>query len=97
MRIKGVFWREGVNGLGVRLPLVGVLPLPYRKRFDWAARRHDEDYDFGGDGWWRRRADINFLWRMVAASETDLQVAVAVVYFAVVRGLGWMFYRYLRE
>lgn len=91
-----MFWEPGVNGLGVRLPIVGSLPLPYRRRFDWAARRHDEDYDVGGDGSDRRRADINFLWRMAAASETDLQVAFATAYYWTVRALGWAFYNYGR-
>lgn len=90
MRIKGIFWKPGVNGLGVG----GFHLLPYRRRFDGAARRHDEDYDLGGDWWRRRGSDINFLWRMVAASETDLQIVFAVVYYAVVRALGWLFFRY---
>ena len=30
MRLKGVLWKPGVNGLGVW----GIRCLPYRKRFD---------------------------------------------------------------
>lgn len=92
IRIKGCLWKAGVNGLGV----MGFHRLPYRERFNFAARRHDEDYDLGGYSWDRRMADINFLWRMLAASESDIQVAVAVAYYWVVRLLGWLFFRYSR-
>ena len=68
--------------------------LPYRKRFDKAARKHDAEYDEQGDWKDRREDDILFLQSLLEASETTLQVSVAVVYFYLVRLFGWLFYRY---
>lgn len=92
MRLRGILWKEGVNGLGVR----GFHCLPCRQRFDDAARLHDEAYDRRG-GWEDRRfADINFLCRCVRRSATTWQVTLAVLYFYAVRLFGWLFYRYDR-
>ena len=90
MRLKGVLWKPGVNGLGVW----GIRCLPYRKRFDKAARKHDAEYDERGDWKDRREFDILFLQSMLEVSETTLQVSVAIVYFYLVRLFGWLFYRY---
>lgn len=90
MKIKGIFWKPGINGLGVRR----FHRLPYRKRFDEAAREHDADYDKQGRWWNRQIADIKFLWNMVLACTNDLQVLFAILYYWMVRLLGWMFYRY---
>lgn len=93
MRIEGILWKPGVNGLGVQ----GFHRLPCRRRFDTAARRHDAFYDCRG-GWRERRAyDIVFLGDMVAACRTTLHVSVAVAYFCAVRMFGWLFYRYDRN
>lgn len=79
-------------GLGVR----GFHHLPYRKRFDRAAREHDRCYDIGGDGWDRFYFDTEFLKDCLTACDTDIQCAFAMLYFTVVRALGWAFYRYNR-
>lgn len=92
-RIRGCLWKAGVNGLGVR----GFHLLPYRKRFDIAAREHDRGYDMAG-GWQTRRFfDIRFLEAMVRACHTDQQCTFAMVYFVAVRAFGWLFYRYDRQ
>lgn len=96
-RLKGIFWHEGINGLGVRLPLVGVLPLPCRRRFHDAACRHDAGYDRKG-GWRSRRYwDIEFLEDMIGVSDTTPQCCLAFGYFIAVRTLGWLFYRYQKD
>lgn len=92
MKLKGTFWKPGVNGLGIR----GFHLLPYRKRFDEAARKHDADYDIRGDWKWRRRYDIRFLISMTMKCDNDLQVMFAVLYYITVRLFGWAFYRYDR-
>lgn len=90
VRIEGILWKPGVNGLGV----AGLHRLPYRRLFDAAARRHDACYDLPG-GWRERREhDIAFLGGMVAACRTTPQACVAVAYFCAVRLFGWLFYRY---
>ena len=91
-KLRGMLWKPGVNGLGVR----GMHCLPYRRRFDAAARKHDAEYDEKGGGKDRREYDIIFLQSMLEVCETTLQVSVAVVYFYAVRLFGWMFYRYTR-
>lgn len=91
--LKGIFWRPGINGLGVR----GMHNLPYRKRFDQAARHHDWLYDISGDGGDRRFADINFLYMCVRQCETDFQCFFAILYFIAVRLFGWAFFRYNRR
>lgn len=92
MRLKGILWKPGINGLGV----LGFHKLPYHKMFDWAARQHDAHYDFNGDWTTRRLADIVFLRDMLKYCDKDVQVFMAVVYYVVVRLLGWAFYRYGR-
>lgn len=91
--LSGILWKPGINGLGV----LGFHKLPYRKRFDGAARQHDSDYDSKGDAWWRRFYDIKFLWNMIGACDTDFQVGFAVFYFVMARLFGWAFYRYRRN
>lgn len=93
-RIKGCLWKEGANGLGVRLPLAGTLPLPYRRLFDVAAREHDRRYDLGGGGGDRRFADLLFLWDCAAVCRTDTQAAMAMLYYTMVRLFGWLFFNY---
>lgn len=90
--LKGCLWKPGINGLGVR----GFHMLPYRKRFDAAARGHDFNYDIPGDGLMRLYADIKFFRGMADVCMSDLQCAFAVFYFIMVRMLGWAFYRYNR-
>lgn len=90
--LRGLLWKPGVNGLGVR----GFHCLPYRKRFEEAANNHDTEYDEKG-GWRdRREYDIIFLQAMLEKCVNTLQVSVAVIYFYVVRLFGWLFYRYNR-
>lgn len=92
MRLKGILWKPDINGLGV----LGFHALPYRKRFDKAARKHDEWYDTKGDGWARRLYDIGFLIRCLEASRSDMARVMAWAYFILCRMFGWMFYRYDR-
>ena len=92
MKIKGIFYKPGINGLGVR----GFHRLPYRKRFDKAARKHDECYDTRGDRESRKAYDLLFLCSCLSVSDTALQCMVAYVYYALVRLFGWAFYRYDR-
>lgn len=72
------------------------LLLPYRKRFDKAARKHDECYDTRGDGESRKAYDLLFLCSCLSVSDTAFQRMVAYVYYALVRMFGWAFYRYDR-
>jgi hypothetical protein len=90
VKIKGCLWKPGVNGLGV----LGFHKLPYRKRFNKAARSHDYHYDLAGNWWARREYDILFLQNMVDVCENTLQVSVAVAYYYVVRLFGWAFFNY---
>lgn len=90
LRLKGCLWKPGINGLGVR----GIHRLPYRKRFDKAAREHDRCYDIRGDRGERFYFDVEFLKDCINSCESDLQCGFAIVYFVVVRMLGWAFYRY---
>lgn len=85
-----MFWKEGVNGLGV----LGFHLLPCRRLFDDAARRHDAEYDEKGTWRDRRDWDIFFFEGMLYVCRTDAHVACAVVYYVCVRLLGWLFYRY---
>lgn len=72
MTLRGCLWHEGSNGLGVGPMWLRKL-LPYRKRFDKAARRHDECYDTRGDGETRKAYDLLFLRVCLKASETPQQ------------------------
>lgn len=92
MRLRGVLYEPGINGLGVR----GIHRLPYRRLFDSAARKHDAAYDETGNGRARRDADWGFLADMLQVCETPVQRMCAYFYFGVVRAFGWAFYRYNR-
>lgn len=91
-RLRGCLWKPGINGLGV----LGFHHLPYRKRFDAAARMHDKLYDCGGAGRDRFRADRIFLGGCIQCSVSDLQCLFAILYFIAVRLFGWAFFRYSR-
>lgn len=93
MRIRGCFWHKGINGLGVGPRWMRAF-LPYKERFDSAAREHDAAYDCEGDGYSRFLADKRLLREMLCASENVTQCFFAIVYFTLVRMFGWMFYRY---
>ena len=95
MMFKGYLWHDGSNGLGVGPTWLRKL-LPYRKRFDKVARKHDECYDTMGDGETRKAYDLLFLCSCLSVSDTALQRIVAYVYYALVRLFGWAFYRYDR-
>lgn len=95
MGLRGCLWHEGSNGLGVG-PIWLRKLLPYRKRFDKAARKHDECYDTKGDGEARKAYDLLFLCSSLSASDTMMQRMVAYVYYALVCLFGWAFYRYDR-
>ena len=95
-RIKGCLWKEGVNGLGVGPAWLRRL-VPYRDRFDTAARVHDDEYDQKGDGHMRFLFDKYLLENMLRRSGNDVQAVFSVVYFVCVRMFGWLFYRYDRE
>ncbi len=95
-KIKGCLWKAGVNGLGVGPAWLRRL-LPYRDRFDTAARIHDDEYDQKGDGHMRFMYDKYQLENMLRRSGNDVQAVFSVVYFVLVRAFGWLFYRYDRE
>lgn len=92
-KLRGLLWKPGVNGLGVR----GFHHLPYKKRFDQAARRHDRLYDMKGGASDREFADIEFFYLCLKSCSTTFQAIIASIYFVFVRCLGWLFYRYDRE
>ena len=47
MILKGLFWKPGINGLGVKI-FKYTPKLPYSKLFDNAAKMHDEMYNLQG-------------------------------------------------
>lgn len=95
MTIKGCLWHEGSDGLGVG-PMWLRRWLPYRERFDAAARVHDECYDIKGDGRDRFLYDKHLLEMMMRVSENDVEGLFSIVYYVMVRAFGWAFYRYGR-
>lgn len=93
MALKGIFWKSGVNGLGIGSSRINSL-LPCSDLFYYAACRHDVNYDCNGDEDTRKMADYVFLMDMLKACYRPWQRIVAYVYFGLVRVWGWMFYRY---
>ena len=93
MRLRGVLWKPGVNGLGVG-PMWMRMLLPYRNRFDGASKEHDRRYDDGGTWRDRKTADFVLLTDMVRLCENDLQVMFSIGYYFMVRLFGWLFFRY---
>lgn len=92
--LKGIFWKPGINGLGVG---DHPLPLPYRVRFDDAARHHDYNYDLGGDAASRASADKIFFHEMRLRCSSLWQDVAAWAYYKAVRAFGWLFYHYNGE
>lgn len=90
LRLKGIFWKPGVNGLGV----FGFKGLPYRRRFNAPAVEHDVSYDIGGSVKDRYDADITLLYGMVLRCGNLWQVFMAMVYYFAVRLFGWAFFNY---
>lgn len=95
-KLRGFLWHQGIDGLGVGPQWLRRF-LPYRKRFDTAARIHDDLYDHKGNDHSRYLADRYLLESMVRQSENDIQILFSIVYYIAVRVNGWMFYRYNRD
>lgn len=95
MRMKGIFWKEGINGLGVGPAWMRKL-LPYRVEFDQPACRHDRLYDKGGTEKDRKRADKILLSDMLANSDNIGMMLFSVIYYLMTRCFGFMFFRYDR-
>ena len=96
MRIRGLLWREGENGLGVNI--LGFHPkLPYSVLFDKPARQHDRMYDNGGDGWNRAFYDEMFGQWMWRYSHTVSQRIFCIIYYISVRLFGWLFFNYTKR
>lgn len=93
MRIKGIFWKEGINGLGVGPACMRKL-LPYRAEFDKPACLHDLLYDKGGTEKDRKRADKILLSDMLANSDNIGMMLFSAVYYLMTRCFGFMFFRY---
>ena len=93
MTIKGILYKRGVNGLGVG-PMWMRMLLPYRHRFDDAAKEHDGRYDACGTWRDRRMADFMLLTDMVRLCGNDLQVIFSIGYYFMVRAFGWLFFKY---
>lgn len=90
MKLKGLLWTKGVNGLGIK----GFHCLPYKKRFEQSANIHDICYDIGGDNADRAFDDRIFLLNMEQQSNTPLQYVTAHIYYIMVRLFGWLFFNY---
>jgi len=91
MRLKGLLYRKGVNGCGVK---IFRIRMPYHERFKAACEVHDACYDTGGDEGVRRIVDIFSLKRMITECDNSLHVFVAVCYYVAVRVFGWLFFKY---
>lgn len=90
MRLRGIFWRAGVNGCGV-----WKIRTPYHKRFERECCLHDLMYDDGGTGYSRLVADRTLYKGMLDNANGDAWLGfVALMYYVNVRLLGWAFFNY---
>lgn len=92
MKLKGVFWKPGINECGIT-----KLPVPFGGLFKPACELHDAMYDLGGTEDDRYKADKKFLSRMVELSRRNRHITWAFTYFWIVRACGWMFFNYRDE
>lgn len=94
MTMKGILYKRGVNGCGVR---IFGFHTPMHKRFETACAVHDCGYDLGGDG--RRRAYVDrvFLRDMTGLCRNDWHMAAAICYYVSVRLMGWLFFNYKND
>ena len=93
MKLKGVFWKEGINGLGVGPQWMRRL-VPYKRKFDLPACAHDRAYDVGGSEADRLRADRALLDVMLSLCTNGTQLLFAAFYYCMVRIFGRLFFRY---
>ena len=91
MKLKGLLYRRGINGCGVK---IFHIRTPYHERFKAACEVHDAAYDAGGDGAARQFVDIAFLERMLMLCDNSKLVFVSICYYVAVRALGWLFFNY---
>lgn len=89
MRLKGVFWRNGVNGCGV----MGLRP-PFFGMFQEYCELHDAMYNEGGGKKERFKADKRLLADMVSRSTCTWLMVWCFAYYMAVRGFGWLFFNY---
>lgn len=88
-KLKGAFWRAGVNGCGV----FGIKP-PFFDKFQACCELHDAMYDLGGGKKERFRADKRLLVDMVERSTGSWLMLWCFVYYLSVRMFGWLFFNY---
>ena len=91
MKLKGLFYKKGVNGCGIKL---FGFHTPYHKLFENACIIHDLGYDDGGNESRRFFVDKFFFAGMISEANTGFSCFVATVYFLSVRFFGWLFFNY---
>lgn len=74
----------------------GVLGMraPFYNRYKEYCCLHDLNYDHGGNGRDRRRADNHLLSQMIDRESSLWMSLWCLLYYAAVRLTGWMFFNY---
>lgn len=94
IKLKGLFYKPGINGCGVEL---FSYHTPYHKLFNECCCCHDACYDLGGNGKDRFKYDRKFLQLMIPKCQSTWHVIIAMLYYLLVRLFGWLFFNYKDE
>lgn len=92
------------NGCGCQKGVLRFVKPPYAKKFALPCEIHDDDYDIGGDGEMRRKADLSLFLRMLKVSRNNRNpyaitwfTLIALLYYMSVRIFGRFYFNYKKQ
>lgn len=93
------------NGCGCQKGVLKYIKPPYAKKFVLPCELHDNDYDIGGDGEMRRKADLSLFLRMQKVSQRESRnpyaltwfTLIALLYYMSVRIFGRFYFNYKKQ
>lgn len=93
------------NGCGCQKGVLKYIKPPYAQKYALPCELHDDDYDIGGDGEMRRKADLRLFQRMLKVSRRESEnpfiltwfTLIALLYYVSVRIFGRFYFNYKKQ
>lgn len=92
------------NGCGCQKGVLKYIKPPYAKKFYLPCVLHDNDYDIGGCGEMRRKADLTLFLNMFKVIQKESNpfamvwlAHIALLYYVSVRIFGRFYFNYIKQ
>lgn len=92
------------NGCGCQKGVLKYIKPPYAKKFYLPCVLHDNDYDIGGSGEMRRKADLTLFLNMFKVIQKESNpfamvwfAHIALLYYVSVRIFGRFYFNYIKQ